>query len=322
MDKEIFEQINKKINEYNTIIIHRHIRPDGDAVGSSLGLREILRDTFPEKEIYCVGKNLPDYLKFVGSQDIIDDDKYKDALVIVVDTATSDRVEDERYKLGKEIIKIDHHFVVESYGAINFVKDDYGACSLLIFELANELNYKITSIAKRYLYIATVTDTGRFKFSGTNNVSLKYASIMLDSDVDIEDIYSNLYVNDRENIKLTSFVYKSIKYTESGVAYLFMTKKIMKKFGVSLEDASSKVNLMEGIRGSLIWIMFIEHDDEIRVRLRSRFVNVREVAENFNGGGHDNAAGASVKNKKEIKKLLAMADEHLKNYKINNEDKF
>lgn len=320
--RTIKEQIIDKIEEYDTIIIHRHVRPDGDAIGSALGLREIIKTNWPDKKVYAVGEKLPEYLKFVGKQDEIDDKEYDGALMIVVDTATSDRISLNKMDLAKEVIKIDHHIVTDNYGSINLVRENYGSCSLVITELCDSMKLNISASAARYLYLAVVTDTGRFKYKEVDGTALRLASILLDKGIDTEEIYSNLYSKDKETYRLQAYVYQNIKYSENGVAYMFMTKRIMKRFKVNVEDASNCVNLMDSIKGSLIWILFIEHDDEIRIRFRSRFVPCVGIANKFYGGGHENAAGGRILNKKEIKKVILEADQVLKEYKANNEDKF
>ncbi len=318
------EKLINKIKEYDTIIIHRHIRPDGDAVGSALGLREVLRATYPNKKVYAVGEELPEYLQFVGVQDVIEDETYKDALVIIVDTADRTRISDERYKLGKEIIKIDHHVPVDNYGTeFNYVRENYGSCTLVIMDIfMNFPSIKINKEAARYLYIGVVTDTGRFRYAEVDAKALAIASKMLELGVDTQEIFTNLYSKSLEAFKFQAYIYNNVCFTENKVAYLYITKKIMKKYHVSVEDASNTVNLLDGIKGSLIWVLFIERDKEIRVRLRSRFVKVIDIASQYRGGGHDYASGGTVYNKKEIKELLKVADNKLKEYKEKNEDKF
>ena len=119
---------------------------------------------------------------------------------------------------------------------------------------------------------------------------------------------------------LEAYVHKKMKISPSGVATIYVSKAMQKKFALTSEEASSSVSYMDSIKGSLIWLAFIENKDgSIRVRLRSRFVTVSELAERYNGGGHACAAGATVHSKKEMAKLIAEADELLKNYKENNE---
>ena len=106
---ETKKQILEKIKQNDNIIIVRHIRPDGDCMGSSIGLREILRASFPNKKIYSVGKTRAEYLDFIGTEDeIIDKQLYKESLVIAVDTATSDRIDDDCFKEEVELLHPDN----------------------------------------------------------------------------------------------------------------------------------------------------------------------------------------------------------------------
>ena len=320
---DIKNQIIEEIENHDSIVIVRHVRPDGDCIGSSFGLREILKQTYPNKKVYSVGDGVVEYLKFLGEEDIIDDEVYKESLVIVVDTATSKRVASPNYTMGKKVIKIDHHIAVESYGDINYVREDYPACCQIIADLAISSDKLIMNEqAAKCLYTGLVTDTGRFRFRSVNSKTFDVASNILKLDIDTESIYTNLNVKSAESYKLQGYMYQNFNLTENGVAYAFITKKIMKKFKASVEDASNLVNCLDSIKGSLIWILFVEYDNEIRVRIRSRYLPVVEIGEMFNGGGHANACGASVKNKKEIKELLSVADEKLKTFKENNKELF
>lgn len=316
------EKILERIEAYDKIIILRHTRPDGDAIGSALGLREVLRNKYKDKEIYAFGEEIPAYLKFVGSQDTLDDSKFEGALVIVVDTATKNRISYDKTALAKEVIKIDHHIPVEDYGTLNLVKENYGSCSLVLTDFFLSMNLEITKEAARYLYIAVVTDTGRFKFKETDATALSLSACLLEKGIDTESIYANLYTKDKNLLKLQGYVYKHINYTKNGVAWLYMPKSVMKKYKVTVEDASNCVNLLDSIKGSMIWMEFIEHDSEIRIRFRSRFVGVVKIAEKYNGGGHECAAGGTIYKKSDIKKVLEDADLILAAYKKVNNDKF
>ena len=323
MDKKIVEQIINKIKEYDTIIIHRHIRPDGDAIGTSLGLRDVLRESFPDKKVYSCGAEIPDYLKFVGEEDVVDDSLYENALAIVVDTAVSDRVYDDRFNKAKEIIKIDHHIVIDNYGNINYVLENYGSCSQIIIEMCyeNKEILKMNKSAARYLYLAMLTDTGRFKFTVDGN-ALRMAGFLMDFGIDVEMLYANLYTKDKDVFKFTGWVYDNFQVSENGVAYIIITKDIKKEYKISTEDASNTVNLLDSIKGSMIWLLFNEQEQEIRVRLRSRFVEVDKIANNYKGGGHANAAGATVYSFEEVERLIKDCDSLLKEYKELNKDKF
>ena len=122
------------------------------------------------------------------------------------------------------------------------------------------------------------------------------------------------------SLRFEAYVHRKMQISDSGVVSMYVTKRMKKKFKLSNEDASACVSSMDSIKGSLIWIAFIEGENgEIRVRLRSRYVTISELAERYHGGGHACAAGATVYSKAEMKALLKEADALLKEYKENNE---
>ena len=323
MNFEAKKAVLDKIKEYDRIIIFRHKRPDGDAIGSTKGLRAILRLSFPQKEIYLNNCDYSDYMAFLGTEDEpLADDQYADALGIVIDTATAERISNPRYSLCRELIKIDHHIPIQSYADTEWVEEERSsACELIAdFYATFKDELKINSEAATYIYAGMVTDSGRFRFRSVSGDTMRLAGMLLDVGIDMDKLYANLYMKEIESFRFESYVHSKMKMTNSGVAYMFVPKKVRKKFGLSFEEACTCVSYMDSIKNSLIWLAFIETDDgEIRVRLRSRFVTVSPLAEKYGGGGHACAAGASVKNIKEMKKLLAEADERLATYKAENE---
>lgn len=311
-----------KIKEASTIIIHRHVHPDGDALGSSYGLRDILRMSFPEKVVLSVGDDTVKYLSFMGSDDKVTEADYIDSLVIVVDTANSKRISGEFYNKGKEVIKIDHHLNVEDFGTVNYVREDMPSTASIITDFFNTFKkeLKISQEGAMFLYLGTVTDTGRFRYSAVSGDTLRLAGSLLDYNFDTERMYANLNLKDSESMKLTGYVLNNFKTTKNGVSYIYISKRVQKKFKVTTEEATAQVNVMDSVKGSLIWILFVEFDGIIRARLRSRFVGVNEIAREFDGGGHMQASGASAKNKKEMKNMIKLADKVLKKFKEENED--
>ena len=320
---ESMKKILEKIKEYDKILIFRHFRPDGDAVGSTRGLAEILKLTFPEKKVYLQNADFSEYLSFYGKEDeLLPDEEYADALGILMDTATRKRISNQKFELCKEYVKIDHHIPVEDYGVIQWVEElRSSTCEMVAaFYDAFKDELKINAQAATYIYTGMVTDSGRFRFRDVSGETMRLAGVMLDQGVDTDTLYSHLYMRDFDSFKFEAYVHRKMKISPSGVASIYVSKSMQKKFNLSSEEASSAVSYMDSIKGSLIWLAFIENQDgSIRVRLRSRFVTVSEVAENYRGGGHACAAGATVYSKKEMKKLIAEADERLKNYKENNE---
>lgn len=323
MSIEIKRAILDKIKEYNRIILFRHKRPDGDAVGSTMGLRDIIKLTFPEKEVLLINSDYAEYVKFLGEEDgPVADEVYAEALGIVIDTATSDRISNQKYSLCKEVIKIDHHIPIEDYGNLIWVEEERSSASEMIadFYATFKDELVIDTAAATRIYTGMVTDSGRFRFRSVSGETMRLAGMLLEKGIDVDTLYANLYMKDFNSFKFESYVYNKMKITPAGVAYIHVDKKMQKKFGLSQEQASASVSYMDSIKNSLIWLAFITNDDgSVRVRLRSRFVTVSELANKYHGGGHACASGATVYSKKELKALIADADKLLKDYKANNE---
>ena len=323
MNLSAMQAVLAKIEEAQKIVIFRHKMPDGDAIGSTKGLREILRLSFPEKEIYLNNCDSSDYLEFLGDEDAPQPDEfYADALGIVIDTATAKRISNPRYALCREIVKIDHHIPIESYGATEWVEEERSSsCEMIVqFYDAFKDRLQMTKEAATYLYTGMVTDSGRFRYREVSGDTLRLAAILLDQGIDVDRIYAHLYMKDVSSMRLQAWALSHIKFTASGVAYLYITRDVQEKFGLTFESASAAVSYMDSIKDSLIWLAFIENSDgTIRVRLRSRFVTVSEIAECYGGGGHACAAGATVNSRKEMNRLIAEADQLLGEYKENNE---
>jgi phosphoesterase RecJ-like protein len=313
----IKEQILEKIKEFNRIIIHMHIRPDGDCYGAGFGLKNIIKESFPDKEVYVVGESA-DYVDFVGTPDVIDDELFKDALSIVVDTASESRVSDQRFKLAKYVIKIDHHIPVADYGDLIYVDTTRPATAQIILEfyLQFQEELKLNMEAAKALYTGIVTDTGRFRFRSVTGDTFIAVAHLLDYGLDFVDILSRLSLKSENLMKLQGYVLLNFQKTENGVAYIKMTPDIIEKFDVSLEEATSLVNELSTLEDCPVWILFAEYENNIvRARLRSKGPAINELANKYDGGGHALACGANLGTWEKTEELLKDADELVKLYK-------
>ncbi|MBQ7336162.1 MAG: bifunctional oligoribonuclease/PAP phosphatase NrnA [Clostridia bacterium] len=323
MKLEQMQAILAKIKEYQRIIIFRHKRPDGDAVGSTGGLRAILRRTYPEKEIYLINNDFSDYVSFlIEEEPQMPDAFYREALGIVIDTATTERISNPKFALCRELVKIDHHIEVQSYGDYEWVEEEKSSSCEMIAEFYHTFRdeLQMDAEAATAIYTGMVTDSGRFRIDAVTGDTMRYAGMLLDHGVDTQHLYAHLYMKEFNTLKFQAYVYKKMQITPNGVAYLYVDRAMQKKFGLTVEQASASVSYMDSIKNSLIWIAFIENADRsIRVRLRSRFVTISDLAEKYRGGGHACASGATVYGKKEIRALLADADALLKEYKEQHE---
>lgn len=319
---ETMQAIFDKIVQYDKIIITRHVRPDGDAIGSSRGLAAMLRLSFPDKKIYVQTEDKSDYLSFLGPDDeTIDDGEYEGALLIVTDTATVDRVSNNRLDLAKEVIKIDHHINIKPYGDVSWVEDWRSSCCEMIaffYETFSD-KLKLDKEAATYIYCGLVTDSGRFRYEATTGDTMRIAGLLLDFGVDIDTLYAHLYLEDYSQLKFQSYVLEHMKTTKNGLVYLHVDKKMQKKFSLTAEQASEAISYLKFIKGCIAQLAFIDMaDGSIRVRLRSRFMTINQLAEKYGGGGHQCTCGATLHSKKEIASMVADGDKMVADYKATN----
>ena len=310
--KKILELIKK----YNRIIIFGHVRPDGDCIGSQFGLSEIIKYSYPEKEVYISGESSK-FVSFLAKPEFVADELFKGALAIVVDVANGDRISDQRYKNCDYILKIDHHPVVDNFGDYNYVDDKAPACTQIIAELyfkyQNEL--KINNKAATALYVGIYTDTGRFKYDSVKSKTFITAAKLLDLGVDLTYVDNNLSIESINSLQLRGYCLSNFKTTENGFAYLVITRDVIEKYGVSDEDAASQVTTISTIDFCPVWALIIEYPTEIRIRLRSRGPIINEIAAKYAGGGHPKAAGAHLDSFDDLDSFLKDMDNFVKNYK-------
>lgn len=309
------QQILNKIKAYQTIIIHGHKRPDGDCYGSQFGLKNIIETSFPNKKVFVVGES-SNYVGFLGKVDIIPDEAFKQALSIVVDTATEERISDDRHKLAKEVIKIDHHIPVDHYGNIRWVQTDFPSCAQMIAYFYQTFNkeLKMTIEGANALYTGIVTDTGRFRFRGVSKITHQLAGILLEKGVDIEQIDAHLSKETMEMIALKGYVYSNFETTSGGFVFIKMTREVIEKYQVTDEQASSVVNLLGGIEGYPVWALFIEYEGEIRIRLRSSGPDVNYLANSYQGGGHAKASGAKLVSWEQLPQFIKDVEQLILDY--------
>lgn len=317
------QAILDKIEQYDRIIISRHIRPDGDAIGSTKGFGRVLKLTYPDKDIHVVCEDKSDYLAFLGDDEPqLPDEMYDGALAIVFDTATQERISNGKIGLAKELIKIDHHINIQPYGELMWVEDRRSSvCEMVAYFLQTFADRLVVDKqAATYVYTGMVTDSGRFRYESTTGETLRLAGMLLDYGVDTDTLFANLYLEDFDYFKFEALIHKKMRITPAGVAHVHVTNAIQTKLGLTTEQASEAVSFLNSIKGSIVWIAFIDMPDgTIRVRLRSRFIEINTLAEKYRGGGHQCTCGATLLKRSEIALLLADADKMVADYKATHE---
>ena len=304
----MFEAIIEKIRKYNRIIIHRHTSPDGDALGSQLGLKHILKDNFPEKEIFIVGDTSVRY-GFMLVEDKLDeltDADFEGALSVILDTSASHLISDDRYKLADSTCRIDHHIFCEKIADVEVTDTSYESCCGLVTEFAIEQGLNLSPKSAKALYTGMVTDSGRFRFDSTSANTHRLASKLMEQAFDTADIYSNLYSDDLKFVQNRARFVLKIQLTDAPVAYIYTTREELQELGLDSFTASrAMVNTMGEIRGVDIWVNFTEADGCVLAELRSSKYNINKIAVKYGGGGHLKASGASLADKEMAMQMLA-----------------
>ncbi|ETP69357.1 DHH family phosphoesterase [Planococcus glaciei] len=300
-------QIIDTIKQYETIVIHRHVRPDPDAYGSQLGLKYLLQHNYPEKRILAAGEH--DYtLDFMDFPDVVGDSDFEGALVIVTDTANTERVDDQRYASGAKIIKIDHHPNDDAYGDILLVDTNASSASELVYELftygRDHENWTMPDSAARLLYAGIIGDTGRFLFPSTTQKTFAVAGELIKFNFDRNELHNGMYEMDRNLLHLQGYIYQNFVMDESGAAYVKITLDVLKEFEVTATETSLLVGSLGNVKGLKAWVIFIEEETEIRVRLRSKGPIINGLAKEFGGGGHPMASGATAYSWEEADRVI------------------
>ena len=306
----MFEQILQEIKSFDRIIIHRHPNPDGDAMGSQIGLKHILLHNFPGKEIYVVGDDARHYGFMDDSKmDVIPDEYYEGALAIVLDTSARHLISDDRYTLAHATARIDHHLFVEQICDTEVIDSSFESCCGLITAFAQESSLRLTPLAARSLYTGMVTDSGRFRYDSTNAQTFRMASLLMEQRFDVNDIYRNLYADSYESRKLKAQYTLKIQFTPKNVAYIFTSREELEALNVEVFSISrGMVGTMADMKGVDIWVNFTETAEGILAELRSSKYNINPIAVKYGGGGHTKASGACLKTKDDMALMLADLD--------------
>ena len=302
----MFEQIRSLIEQYDTIIIHRHSKPDGDAIGSQIGLKQLILDNYPAKRVLAVGDPAGRYAFVKNSTpDEVADEDYNGALAIILDTSARALISDTRYTLAEKTARIDHHIFCEKIADVEVTDTAFESCCGLIAALAMELNLKLSSDAATAIYTGLVTDSGRFRYDSTTPETLRRAAYLLEAGIDTGEIYRNLYADDFSYIRLRSQFVLKVQFTDVNVAYIYTTAEEMQTYGVDTFTISrGMVGVMSEIRGVDIWVNFTETDEGVLCELRSSRYNINRTAVKYGGGGHEKASGCTLKDRDEAMFLL------------------
>lgn len=314
--------IKKIIKKFDTFFISAHINPEGDSVGSQIALASLLKRL--GKKVMIVNESpVPHILRFMNGVDGILKELPRNVdfqAAVILDCPDMSRLgkTSEYVTKDKVVINIDHHISNENFGQYNWVDAKTSSAGEMVFELFKEFKLKIEYDEAVAMYVAIMTDTGSFKYTNTSSKTHRIVAELMDAGVGPYDIYSRIYeTSSLQDTSLLGHALQTLKVSEDGrIAWLWVTKEMLKNTKASLEGTEGIINFARSIGGVEIAAFFRETGTENRIKVSFRSkgkADVNKLASFFNGGGHATASGCTVFGKKEEveKKVLSKAQEML-----------
>ena len=307
----MFEQIKNVIERFDRILIHRHSRPDGDAMGSQIGLRELLRHNYPEKEVLAVGDSTGFFGFMEGAvMDEVADEAYENALAIVLDCGAEHLISDTRWKTAAATARMDHHIFTGQLAEFEVIDTSFESCCGMVAALAEQSGWALTPLAAKSLYTGMVTDSGRFRYDGTTARTFQLAAFLMEQPIDTNELFRQLYADDFESKKRKAQFVLKTQFSPKNVAYIYTTREEFEAMGLDTFTVSrAMVNTMADIRGVDIWVNFTETENGVLCELRSSRYNINPIAVKYGGGGHAKASGATLPDRDTAMAMLADLDE-------------
>ncbi|WP_223658991.1 DHH family phosphoesterase [Mycoplasma tauri] len=313
------------IEKYDSIVIFHHVRPDGDCLGSQFGLRELIRENYPNKNVYAIGDN-GGSLSFMNFQfdEVPSDEILKKSLGIVVDGNGKERLflrEVLDKNLFPQTLRIDHHPNGDDLdNCTRWVESARIAAAEMIAELAYQCNWKISPKAAEFIFLGMVTDSGCFQFSDTSHRTHELAALLYKTGMNAEKIFLGLAQKNIEDLKVNLKIFENLK-TDGKVAYSTITYKETLELGKKPNEVC-RVNLIGNLKGYPFWVLFNEEENgKIRVEYRSIGPCVRNVAVKYGGGGHERASGSILDSFSMIQSVINDCNAEVDRWeKYGNED--
>ena len=318
--RETYSKILNKIVEYNSIVIARHIGADPDALGSQLGLKQLINELYPDKKVYAVG-TIASKFRFMGSTDKIDGVDFSKSLLIVLDVPDLKRIEgiDDVEKFDY-IIKIDHHPVVDVYADIELIDITASSASQIVLDMIFNLELELSSEVASKLYLGIVSDTDRFLHDCTTYKTLELVSkLVKTTNINLTSLYESYYMRPLNEVRFQGYIYENMIVNSNGLGYIKISDKTMKEFGVDAASAGNMINNLKYVNEIIVWVFLSEDvkSNIIRANIRSRGPFINEVAIKHGGGGHKYASGVRLNSWEDADKLISDLDNLVMEYKNN-----
>ena len=314
--KEMYKKIIKIIKKYDKIVLARHISPDPDAIASQIALRDSIKLTFPNKEVYAVGAGVHKF-KYLGALDKPDLSTLNNSLLIVLDVPNFYRVDGINGLEYDAILKIDHHPAEDIVGDVDWTDPTKSSTCEMIAELLLYSPLVMDTKIAEDLYVGMVFDSDRFLLPNTSAETLKTAyELVKTSNINFVNLYDNLYERSINEEKFRAYLINNIEITENRFGFIFVPSEDLKKFNVEPTSVSNQVNDFYFIKELMCWmfVVYDERNDIYKANIRSRGPVINEVAAKYNGGGHKFASGCRTSDYKVIEALAKDLDATCKKY--------
>lgn len=296
-------KIKLAIKKFDKFLISSHINPEGDAIGSQVALVSLLKKL--GKEVVILNESpVPHVLQFMkGTEHILKEipHDFNFQAVIVLDCPDLSRIGRIKEYLDRAhvVINIDHHISNENFGKINWVSPEKSSAGEMVYELFTLFKIKINLDEAIALYVAIMTDTGSFKYTNTSSKTHRIAAELIDIGVKPYEIYGRIYETSTiHDTSLLGEALATLRLSDDGkIAWMWVTKEMLKKTKASLESTEGIINFGRSIEGVEVAILFRETGTEGRVKVSFRSkgkADVNKLAGFFNGGGHTTASGCNV----------------------------
>lgn len=307
------KDIGLAVENASSINIISHKSPDGDNMGSTLGLYLSLKEKYKNKTINIIKPDdIPSKYKFIEETEFYDDDMSECDVLLVIDCADERRLlNEDNLKFAKKIINIDHHKSNKYFGDINYVLEEYSSSAEIVYDIIKELELPMNKEIATMLYIGIDTDTGRFMYSSTTDETMQKISKLMSYGIDINEINIKLYRSMSKNIfDLYKLAINKINFYKD-FAYLVLENDDFLKTNTSRDDTDDILAFLQGLEDYDMIAIIKEVKDIYKVSLRSKYkYDVGSIGEDFDGGGHKYAAGLTYKGSLDelVKRLKGYVD--------------
>jgi phosphoesterase RecJ-like protein len=297
------KEITAILKSHDRFVVVSHVNPDGDAVGSLLGMRVALTE-MGKAAMALTGDDLPALYSFLpGYEDVIIDPEklpWAPDWIICLDVADSSRISGDISSLRAKakLINIDHHPTNPGFGDFNFVQPAASSTAELVHALLKEAGYKISADVGKCLYTGLITDTGCFRFAGVTSKTLLVGAEMLSPGLDSYEVTRPLFEEyPLARLLLERLMLERIEILLDGKLLISaLYQEDFDRLGASMSDTENLVNRLRESRGVQAGVLITQMSDNLlRVSLRSKNLDVATIAKSLGGGGHKHAAGVKTR---------------------------